>query len=234
MGAGPGDPELLTLKALRLLQSADVVLYDNLVNRQILDYARRDAELTYVGKKWRAPSTRQESIHELMLAQARAGRAVVRLKGGDPFIFGRGGEEVEVLVSGGVDVIAVPGITAATGSASYAGIPLTYREVSQSVRFVTGHRAQNRINLDWPELAKAGQTVVLYMGLSGIEEIFAALVQHGRSPETPAALIEKATLPEQRVVVGTLADLAGKVRAEGIKGPTTIIVGEVVAYRVSV
>ncbi|MGD8416564.1 MAG: siroheme synthase CysG [Pseudomonadales bacterium] len=231
VGAGPGDPELLTLKALRLLQSADVILYDNLVNRQILDYARRDAELTYVGKKWRAPSTRQESIHELMVEHASAGRLVVRLKGGDPFIFGRGGEEVEALVRAGIDVIAVPGITAATGSASYAGIPLTYREVSQSVRFVTGHRAENRINLDWPELARPGQTVVLYMGLPGLEEILAALVAHGRAPGTPAALVEKATLPEQRVVVGTLADLAGKVRAAGVKGPTMIIVGEVVAYR---
>ncbi|HEY5645003.1 MAG TPA: siroheme synthase CysG [Pseudomonadales bacterium] len=232
VGAGPGDPELLTLKALRLLQAADVVLYDNLVNRQILDFARRDAELTYVGKKWRSPSTRQESIHQLMVEQAAAGRCVVRLKGGDPFIFGRGGEEVEALVAAGLQVIAVPGITAATGSASYAGIPLTYREVSQSVRFVTGHRAENRINLDWPELAKPGQTVVLYMGLSGIEEIFASLVRHGRAPSTPAALIEKATLPEQRVVIGTLADLAAKVRAAGVRGPTTIIVGEVVAHRV--
>jgi uroporphyrin-III C-methyltransferase len=166
-----------------------------------------------------------------MVEHASAGRLVVRLKGGDPFIFGRGGEEVEALVRAGIDVIAVPGITAATGSASYAGIPLTYREVSQSVRFVTGHRAENRINLDWPELARPGQTVVLYMGLPGLEEILAALVAHGRAPGTPAALVEKATLPEQRVVVGTLADLAGKVRAAGVKGPTMIIVGEVVAYR---
>lgn len=232
VGAGPGDPELLTLKALRLIQSADVVLYDNLVNRLILDYARRDAEQLYVGKKWRAPSTRQESIHELMLDKARQGLQVVRLKGGDPFIFGRGGEEMEVLLEAGIDVIAVPGITAASGSASYGGIPLTYREVSQSVRFVTGHRAQNRINLDWPELASPAQTLVLYMGLSGIEEIFAALIDHGRAAETPAALVEKATYPDQRVVVGTLADLAGKVRAAGVKGPTTIIVGEVVAHRV--
>lgn len=232
VGAGPGDPELLTLKALRLIQSADVILYDNLVNRQILDYARRDAEQVYVGKKWRAPSTRQEAINELMRDEALAGKAVVRLKGGDPFIFGRGGEEVEVLQEAGVDVVAVPGITAASGSASYAGIPLTYREVSQSVRFVTGHRAENRINLDWPELAHAGQTVVLYMGLSGIDEIAASLIEHGRASETPAALIEKATYPEQRVIVGTLSDLAGKVREAGVKGPTTIIVGEVVEHRV--
>jgi len=233
VGAGPGDPELLTLKALRLLQAADVVLYDNLVNRDILEYARRDAVLTYVGKKWREPSTRQESINALMVEEARAGKAVVRLKGGDPFIFGRGGEEVEALVEAGIDVVVVPGVTAATGSATYAGIPLTYRDVSQSVRFVTGHRASNRINLDWPELAKAGQTVVLYMGLSGIEETFATLIEHGRSAETPAALIEKATLPEQRVVIGTLEDLAEKVREVGVKGPTTIIVGEVVSYRTS-
>ncbi len=233
VGAGPGDPELLTLKALRLIQSADVILYDNLVNRQILDYARRDAAQVYVGKKWRAPSTRQEAINELMRDEAMAGKAVVRLKGGDPFIFGRGGEEVETLMAAGVEVVAVPGITAASGSASYAGIPLTYREVSQSVRFVTGHRAENRINLDWPELAHAGQTVVLYMGLSGIEEIFASLIEHGRSPDTPAALVEKATYPEQRVVVGTLTDLAGKVRDAGVRGPTTIIVGEVVAHRMT-
>ena len=231
VGAGPGDPELLTLKALRMIQSADVILYDNLVNRQILDYARRDAEQVYVGKKWRAPSTRQEAINQLMRDEALAGKAVVRLKGGDPFIFGRGGEEVEAMLEAGVDVVAVPGITAASGSASYAGIPLTYREVAQSVRFVTGHRAENRINLDWPELAHAGQTVVLYMGLSGIEEIFASLIEHGRSPNTPAALVEKATYPEQRVVVGTLSNLAAKVRAAEIKGPTTIVVGEVVAHR---
>ena len=233
VGAGPGDPELLTLKALRLIQSADIILYDNLVNRRILDYARRDAEQVYVGKKWRSPSTRQEAINELMRDEALAGKAVVRLKGGDPFIFGRGGEEVEVLIEAGVDVVAVPGITAASGSASYAGIPLTYREVSQSVRFVTGHRAENRINLDWPELAHSGQTVVLYMGLSGIEEIFASLIAHGRSATTPAALIEKATYPEQRVIVGTLTDLAGKVREAGVIGPTTIIVGEVVAHRLN-
>jgi uroporphyrin-III C-methyltransferase/precorrin-2 dehydrogenase/sirohydrochlorin ferrochelatase len=233
VGAGPGDPELLTLKALRLIQAADVILYDNLVNRQILDYARRDAEQQYVGKKWQAPSTRQEAINELMRDEALAGKAVVRLKGGDPFIFGRGGEEMEVLLAAGIEVIVVPGITAASGSASYAGIPLTYREVSLSVRFVTGHRAQNRINLDWPELARPGQTVVLYMGLSGIEEIFQSLIEHGRSSDTPAALVEKATYPEQRVVVGTLADLAAKVREAGVKGPTTIIVGEVVAHRVS-
>lgn len=233
VGAGPGDPELLTLKALRLLQAADVVLYDNLVNRQILDYVRRDAELTYVGKKWREASTRQEAIHELMIDHARAGRNVVRLKGGDPFVFGRGGEEMEAAATAGVDCVAVPGITAASGTASYAGIPLTHRDASQSVRFVTGHRAANRTNLDWPELAKPDQTVVIYMGLPGLEEIFGQLMAHGARPETPAALIEKATLPEQRVIVGTLANLAGRVREAEVKGPTTIVVGEVVAHRMA-
>jgi uroporphyrin-III C-methyltransferase/precorrin-2 dehydrogenase/sirohydrochlorin ferrochelatase len=233
VGAGPGDPELLTLKALRLLQAADVVLYDNLVNRDILDYVRRDAELTYVGKKWRAASTRQEDIHQLMLEHARAGLNVVRLKGGDPFIFGRGGEELEALTAAGVECFAVPGITAASGTASYAGIPLTHRDAAQSVRFVTGHRASNRTNLDWPELAKPDQTVVIYMGLSGLEEIFANLIEHGASPSLPAAVIEQATLPIQRVVTGTLSDLAARVREAGIKGPTTIVVGEVVAHRIA-
>jgi uroporphyrin-III C-methyltransferase/precorrin-2 dehydrogenase/sirohydrochlorin ferrochelatase len=233
VGAGPGDPELLTLKALRLLQSADVVLYDNLVNRGILDYVRRDAQLTYVGKKWRAASTRQEQIHELMLEHARDGLNVVRLKGGDPFIFGRGGEELEALTQAGIECFAVPGITAASGTASYAGIPLTHRDASQSVRFVTGHRASNRTNLDWPELAKPDQTIVIYMGLPGLEQIFSNLMLHGASPELPAAVIEQATLPSQRVVIGTLSNLAAKVRAAEMQGPTTIVIGEVVAHRVS-
>jgi len=231
IGAGPGDPELLTLKALRLLQSADVVLYDNLVNRGILDYARRDAELIYVGKKWKAPSTRQDSINALLVEQAQAGKSVARLKGGDPFIFGRGGEEIESLLAAGVDCIVVPGITAALGAAAYSGIPLTHRNVAQSVRFVTGHRAENRINLQWPELAKPDQTLVIYMGLPGIEEILAQLMAHGLPDSTPAALIEKATLPEQQLVIGTVSNLAEKVRAAGVTGPTMAIVGDVVAYR---
>ncbi len=231
IGAGPGDPELMTLKALRLLQSADVVLYDNLVNRAILEYARRDAEQIYVGKKWRAPSTRQESINGLLVEQARAGRNVARLKGGDPFIFGRGGEEIESCVEAGIDCVVVPGITAALGGAAYCGIPLTHRNVAQSVRFVTGHRAENRINLQWPELAKPDQTLVIYMGLPGIEEILAQLMAHGLPPTTPAALIEKATLPEQRLVIGDVSNLADKVRTAGIAGPTMAIVGDVVAYR---
>ena len=231
IGAGPGDPELLTLKALRLLQGADVVLYDNLVDRRILDYARRDAERIYVGKRRRDHGIGQQGINEVLVAQARAGRNVVRLKGGDPFIFGRGGEEIEALAAAGFDCIAVPGITAALGAASYAGIPLTHRELSQSVRFVTGHRVDDRVNLDWPELAKPGQTLVIYMGLPGIQEILSQLVAHGMAPSTPAALVEKATLENQRVIQGTISDLAEQVAAAGVGGPTILIVGEVVGLR---
>ena len=231
VGAGPGDPELLTLKGLRAVQGADVILYDNLVNAQILEYARRDAEKIYVGKKRKFPGTRQEEINALLIAHAKAGRNVVRLKGGDPFIFGRGGEETQVLTAAGIDCTVIPGITAATGAASYAGIPLTHRDAAQSVRFVTGHRASDRTNLEWPELAKPGQTLVIYMGLPGLEDILAKLIEHGMPATTPAALVEKATLPEQRTVIGDLSDLAGKVRAANIVGPTTIIIGEVINYR---
>jgi uroporphyrin-III C-methyltransferase/precorrin-2 dehydrogenase/sirohydrochlorin ferrochelatase len=231
VGAGPGDPELLTLKGLRLLQAADVILYDNLANQRLLDYARRDAAKIYVGKKRKFPGIRQEGINALLVEHALAGRHVVRLKGGDPFIFGRGGEETETLAEHDIPCIVVPGITAALGSASYAGIPLTHRDVSQSVRFVTGHRVYDHVNLDWPELAKPGQTLVIYMGLTWLEEILDKLVGHGMDPATPAVLVEKATLPEQRVVEGTVADLAEKVRSSDVKGPTTVIVGEVVRYR---
>jgi uroporphyrin-III C-methyltransferase/precorrin-2 dehydrogenase/sirohydrochlorin ferrochelatase len=233
VGAGPGDPELLTLKGLRLLQTADVVLYDNLANDQLLEYARRDAEKVYVGKRRKFPGIRQEGINALLLEHAKAGKSVVRLKGGDPFIFGRGGEEIETLAEQGIDCMVVPGITAAVGSASYAGIPLTHRDVSQSVRFVTGHRVYDHVNLDWPELAKPGQTLVIYMGLTWLEEILQKLVNNGMPPTTPAALVEKATLPDQRVITGTIVDLAKRVRTDNVVGPTTIIIGEVVGYRVS-
>jgi len=231
VGAGPGDPELITLKGLRLLQSADVVLYDNLANAELLEYARRDADRIYVGKRRKFPGIRQEAINQLMLKHVRAGKFVVRLKGGDPFIFGRSGEETEYLANEGIDCVVVPGITAASGSASYAGIPLTHRDVSQSVRFVTGHRAADRTNLDWPELAKPQQTLVIYMGLPGLKEILERLVEHGMAPDMPAVLVEKATLPEQRVVQGTVTDLAERVKKAEIVGPTTIIIGEVVKYR---
>ncbi len=238
VGAGPGDPELITLKALRLLQMADVVLYDKLSNEKILDYARRDAECIYVGKQGPKPgmppdrpdnrSNQQGSINELIVQHARAGKHVVRLKGGDPFIYGRGGEELEAAVAAGLDVLVVPGITAAMGAASYAGIPLTYRNLSLSVRFVTGHRVENTVNMDWPELTKPDQTLVIYMGLVGLRQIMSLLVEHGGAGERPVAIVENATYPEQRVITGTVADIADKVDAAKVQGPSVAIVGDVV------
>jgi uroporphyrin-III C-methyltransferase/precorrin-2 dehydrogenase/sirohydrochlorin ferrochelatase len=232
IGAGPGDPDLLTLSAHRHLQAADVVLYDNLVSPDVLDMARRDADRIYVGKRRRFKSIRQTAIHELMIEHASSGKKVVRLKGGDPFIFGRGGEEIASLNQHGLGSIVVPGITAALGGASYAGVPLTYRNVSQSVRFVTGHLARDEVNIDWPELAKPGQTLVIYMGLLGLEDICERLVTHGMDPSTPAMVIENATRPEQVEVVGTISSLASDVHAKGIKGPSLTIVGRVIDYRV--
>ena len=241
IGAGPGDPELITLKALRLIQSADVILYDKLANPAILDYARRDAEFEFVGKqgpKPGSPPTRpdnrgnqQFNINDRIIEHAQAGRNVVRLKGGDPFIYGRGGEEMEQVIEAGFDVIMVPGITAALGAASYAGIPLTYRNLSQSVRFVTGHRVENVVNLDWPEMGRRDQTLVIYMGLVGLPTILAKLIEHGCEPERPAALVENATWPEQRVIVGTVATLADAAHEAQISGPSVVIIGDVVAKR---
>ena len=238
VGAGPGDPELITLKALRLIQAADVILYDKLANPQLLDYARRDAELIDVGKqgpKPGAPPTRpdnrvnqQSHINNLIVEHAQRGAQVVRLKGGDPFIYGRGGEELEQIAAAGINVQVVPGITAALGAASYAGIPLTHRNVSQSVRFVTGHRVENTINIDWPELCKADQTLVIYMGLVGLPTILQRLVEHGCEPQRPAALIEHATLPQQRVVRADVGSLAAAVSDAGIDGPAVVIIGDVV------
>ena len=228
IGAGPGDPELLTLKGLRLLQEADAVLYDNLVNERILDFARRDAERIYVGKRQRFAGVRQAAINELLAERALAGQRVVRLKGGDPFIFGRGGEEVETLAARGIDCVVVPGITAALGAASTAGIPLTHRDLAQSVRFVTGHRVNDRVNLDWPELVNPHQTLVVYMGLLGLAEITEKLIAQGMNPHTPALLVERATLPEQRQIHAPLQDLPAAVAAANVSGPTLIIIGEVV------
>ncbi|MEM9622373.1 MAG: siroheme synthase CysG [Pseudomonadota bacterium] len=239
VGAGPGDPELLTLKALRLLQMADVVLYDKLSNEKILDYARRDAEFIYVGKQGPKPgspptrpdnrSNQQGSINDLIVQHAQQGKQVVRLKGGDPFIYGRGGGELETAGAAGLDVLVVPGITAAMGAASYAGIPLTYRNLSLSVRFITGHRIENTINLDWPELNRDSQTLVIYMGLVGLREIMASLLAHGGAPDRPVAIVENATYPHQRVIRGTVADIADRVDAANVQGPSVAIVGEVVA-----
>lgn len=228
VGGGPGDPDLLTFRALRLMQQADVVLYDRLVSKPVLDLVRRESEKIYVGKDKNPYSITQENINEVMVDWAKQGKRVLRLKGGDPFIFGRGGEEMAFLALHGVDFQVVPGITAASGCASYAGIPLTHRDYAQSVRFITGHKIGGELNLEWQEFVKPGQTLVFYMGLNGLETICEKLVEYGMRESTPAALIEKGTLPEQRVFVGTLSDLPETVRSAGAEAPTLLIVGEVV------
>ncbi len=231
IGAGPGDPDLMTFKALRLLQKADVVLHDRLVSDAILTMARADAEMIYVGKRKSEHAVPQQDMNRLLVKLALEGKRVARLKGGDPFIFGRGGEEIEELSAAGIPFQVVPGITAASGCASYAGIPLTHRDYAQSVRFVTGHLKDGSIDLPWPELVHPTQTVVFYMGLTGLTYICEQLIAHGRAAATPAALIERGTLPEQKVSVGTLQDLPAIVARENVKPPTLIIVGEVVSLR---
>ena len=231
VGAGPGDPELLTLKALRLMQQADVVIYDRLVSAPILELCRRDAEKVYVGKARSNHAVPQEGINALLVKYAQAGKRVCRLKGGDPFIFGRGGEEIQELYEAGVSFQVVPGITAASGCAAYAGIPLTHRDYAQSVRFLTGHLKEGSPELPWSELVYENQTLVLYMGLVGLESICAKLIAHGQRADMPVALISKGTTPEQKVVVGTLANIVSKVEQHQIQAPTLTIIGEVVNLR---
>lgn len=231
VGAGPGDPELLTLKALRLMQQADIVIYDRLVSPAILNLCRRDADKIYVGKSRSNHSVPQEGINALLVKYAQQGKRVCRLKGGDPFIFGRGGEEIQQLAEAKISFQVVPGITAASGCAAYAGIPLTHRDYAQSVRFLTGHLKEGSPELPWSELVYENQTLVLYMGLVGLAHICEKLIAHGQRPSMPVALISKGTTLEQQVVVGTLADIAEKVVQHQIVAPTLTIIGEVVHLR---
>jgi uroporphyrin-III C-methyltransferase/precorrin-2 dehydrogenase/sirohydrochlorin ferrochelatase len=231
VGAGPGDPELLTLKALRLMQQADVVVYDRLVSKPILELCRRDATKIYVGKARSDHSVPQDGINALLVELAQQGKRVCRLKGGDPFIFGRGGEEIQELFAANVTFQVVPGITAASGCSAYAGIPLTHRDYAQSVRFLTGHLKEGSPELPWNELVYENQTLVLYMGLVGLERICQELIAHGQRDSMPVALVSKGTTPEQKVVVGTLADIASKVAEHEIVAPTLTIIGEVVNLR---
>lgn len=229
VGAGPGDPDLLTFRALRLIQSADVVYYDRLVNPRILEFISPDAEKFYVGKAKSDHAVPQEGINQLLVKSAQEGKRVLRLKGGDPFIFGRGGEEIEELAEAGVPFQVVPGITAASGCASYSGIPLTHRDHAQSVRFVTGHLKDGTCNLPWHELIHPHQTLVIYMGLTGIPVICQQLMDHGMAADTPIALIEKGTLPDQKVHISTIADMPAYVAEHTLQAPTLTVIGSVVS-----
>lgn len=227
VGAGPGDPELLTLRAARLLASAEVIVYDHLVGEGVLDLASSAAEKIYAGKQMSRHSVPQEGINALLIRLARQGRKVVRLKGGDPFIFGRGGEEVEALAAEGIPFEVVPGISAANGVACYAGIPLTHRNYAQSCLFTTGHLKDGTLDLDWEALVRPHQTVVIYMGLGALRDICAQLIAHGQSPDMPIAVVEHGTTHDQRVACGTLTTIADMVISRKFTSPCLIIVGEV-------
>nr|WP_276594918.1 uroporphyrinogen-III C-methyltransferase [Xanthomonas campestris] len=229
VGAGPGDPGLLTRNAVRALRQAEVILYDRLVSPQILHLAQRTARCIEVGKSAQGHSTRQEQIHALMLEHARAGRRVVRLKGGDPFVFGRGGEELEFLHTHGIGFQVVPGITAAVACAAYAGIPLTHRDHAQSLRLITAHCKDSLDTLDWHALGQERQTLAFYMGVAGLDSIQQRLLQAGRAADTPFALVENGSRPEQRVVTGPLSQLAATARLHAVRSPALLILGDVAA-----
>jgi len=229
VGAGPGDPDLLTFRALRLMQRADVVLYDRLIGDGILNLVRRDAERIYVGKLPRQHTMKQTEMSQLLVSLAREGKRVLRLKGGDPFIFGRGGEEIETLASEDIPFQIVPGVTAAAGCAAYAGIPLTHRDHAQACVFVTAHGKDGVLDLDWDVLLRPGQTVAVYMGLSSLGQLCDELIAHGAPADLPAAVIDNGTRPGQRVVTGPLQTLADRTARAGFAGPAMVIVGSVVS-----
>jgi uroporphyrinogen III methyltransferase/synthase len=233
VGSGPGDPGLFTVKGVRCMEEADAVVYDRLAPEALLKYARPESERIYVGKKPGNPTMSQEDINALLVELGRTGKTVVRLKGGDPYIFGRGGEEALALIEAGLPFEVVPGVTSGVAAPAYAGIPVTHRNISTSVAFVTGHEdpRKGRSDVDWKKLANSADTLVLYMGVGRLEEISAELIAAGRSPDTPVACVRWGTIPEQRTVTGTLEDIAGRVTGAGLKPPAITVVGDVVALR---
>ena len=228
VGAGPGDPELLTLRAVHLLQQTDVIVYDHLVSSAVLDFVSPTAERIFAGKRRNEHTMRQEQINALLVKLAIEGKQVVRLKGGDPFIFGRGGEELQALAAHGIAFEVVPGVTAASGVSCYAGIPLTHRDYAQTCLFVTGHLKDGTADLDWPSLVRPRQTVVIYMGLGGLSEICRQMMQHGAAPTLPIAVVQDGSIATQKVVIGTLADMPERVAQAGLKSPCLTIIGDVV------